>query len=111
MANLSSPEPNLLVLEGEIDLAQSPAVKEAFRRLLAEKPRHLYVDLSGVSYMDSSGLAALIEAMQKLHPGGGTLALFGVQPTVLNILQIARLDQVFRLFPDLAAARAALEGQ
>ena len=41
-------------------------------------------------------------------PGGGALALYGVQESVRNILHIARLDEVFRLFPDRAAAEAAV---
>ena len=59
--------------------------------------------------MDSSGLAALIEAMQRIHAYGGRLALFGIREPVMNIFRIARLDQVFRIFPDRAAAVEALE--
>jgi len=111
MASFSNPEPNLLVLEGEIDLSQSPALREQFRKLLEEKPGALYVDLTQVRYIDSSGLAALIEAMQKTNSYGGHLALFGIRENVRTIFQISRLDLVFRIFPDREAARAALEGQ
>jgi len=104
MATISTPEPNLLVLTGEIDLNESPAVKEAFRAVLAGKPGRILVDCSGVTYMDSSGLAVLIEAMQRLHATGGKLALFGLRESVRNILHIARLDQVFQIYPDRAAA-------
>jgi len=109
MASFSNPEPNLLVLEGEIDLSQSPALREQFRTLLEEKPPALYVDLSLVRYIDSSGLAALIEAMQKVNQYGGHLALFGIRENVRTIFQISRLDLVFRIFPDRESARAALE--
>lgn len=110
MATVSSLEPNLLVLEGEIDLHESPRVKEGIDRLLGDRPPRLYVDLSRVTYIDSSGLAALIEAMQQINAYGGRLALFGIHDTVAAIFHIAQLDQVFRIFPDLAAAREALEG-
>ena len=110
MASVSSLEPDLLVLEGEIDLHESPRVKESIEHLLEERPPRVYVDLSRVTYIDSSGLAALIEAMQQINAYGGRLALFGIHDTVEAIFHIAQLDQVFRIFPDQATAREALQG-
>lgn len=99
----------MLVLQGEIDLHESPRVKAGILRLLEENPAHVFVDLSRVTYIDSSGLAVLIEAMQRVNAYGGRLALFGAHNAVQNILHIARLDQVFRIFPDKTAAQAALK--
>lgn len=110
MASVSSSEPDLLVLEGEIDLHESPRVKEGIEHLLEERPRRVYVDLSRVTYIDSSGLAALIEAMQQINAYGGHLALFGIHDAVEAIFHIAQLDQVFRIFPDQASAREIMEG-
>ena len=70
------------------------------------EPKTLVVDLSRVSYIDSSGLAALIEAMQNVQEYGGKFALAGLQETVRTIFEIARLDQVFQIFPDVDAALA-----
>jgi len=109
MASVSIPEPNVLVLQGEIDLHESPRVKEGILRLLEKNPPQVFVDLSRMTFIDSSGLAVLIEAMQRINVYGGKLALIGVHDAVENILHIARLDQVFRIFPDKAAAEAALE--
>jgi anti-sigma B factor antagonist len=75
--------------------------------MIAKKPKHLVVDLSRVTYMDSSGLAVLIEGMQKVQEYGGKFALAGVQESVTHILEIARLDQVFQIFPDVDSALAA----
>ena len=69
--------------------------------------RELGVDLSKVTYIDSSGLAILIEGMQNVTAYGGKFALVGLQETVRPIFEIARLDQVFRIFPDVSAALAA----
>ena len=110
MASVSSLEPDLLVLEGEIDLHESPRVKEGIERLLEDRPRRVYVDLSRVTYIDSSGLAALIEAMQQINAYGGHLALFGIHDSVEAIFHIAQLDKVFRIFPDQATAREIMEG-
>jgi len=104
MATISIPEPNTIALAGEVDLNDSAELKAQFAPLLEGKPSRLYVDMSGVSYIDSSGLAVLIEAMQRLGPHGGKLVLYGLQPTVQTVLHIARLDQVFAIYPDRAAA-------
>ena len=90
------------------------------RRLLADLP--LVVRRSGLTLLlitspgmasalsqaiDSSGLAVLIEAMQTVEGHGGKFALAGLQETVRPIFEIARLDQVFRIFPDVDSALAS----
>src|SRR5207244_1008171 len=82
-------QPNVLPLEGEIDLHVSPEVAASLRTLIAKKPKHLVVDLSRVSYMDSSGLAVLIEGMQKVQEYGGKFALAGPQERVQHIFEIS----------------------
>jgi anti-sigma B factor antagonist len=99
--------PNVLPLEGEIDLHVSPEVGESLRRMVAKKPRTLIVDLAKVTYLDSSGLAVLIEAMQNVQKYSGRFALAGVQESVKQIFDIARLDQVFQIFPDVDSALTA----
>lgn len=94
-------------LEGEIDLHISPAVAISLQEIIAKKPARLLVDLSGVSYVDSSGLAVLIDAMQKVQKYGGTFGVIGMQESVRSIFEIAKLDQVFRIFPTVEAATAA----
>jgi len=108
MAVITNPEPNILALQGEIDLHESPLVKDRLLGMLAEKPPCVFVDLSGVTYIDSSGLATLIEALQRAQTYSGKLALYGIRDNVRNIFHIARLDQVFRIFPDKVSALAAL---
>ena len=100
-------QPNVLPLEGEIDLHVSPEVAESLRTMIAKKPKVVVVDLSRVSYFDSSGLAVLIEAMQNVQEYGGKFALAGVQESVHHIFEIARLDQIFQIFPDVDSALAA----
>jgi anti-sigma B factor antagonist len=99
--------PNVLPLEGEIDLHVSPNVAESLRAIIQKKPKRLVVDFARVSYIDSSGLAVLIEAMQNVDAYGGKFALAGLGDDVLAIFEIAKLDQVFRIFPDVDAALAA----
>jgi anti-sigma B factor antagonist len=103
----SKDRPNLLPLEGEIDLHVSPAITASLQMMIKKKPKKLVIDLSRVTYIDSSGLAALIEGMQNVNEYGGLFAIAGLQETVRTIFEIARLDQVFRIFPDADSALAA----
>jgi anti-sigma B factor antagonist len=97
---------NVLPLKGEIDLHVSPSVTASLNSMIEKKPQRLVVDLSGVTYIDSAGLAALIGAMQKVEGYGGKFLLAGLQETVRSIFEISRLDQVFQIFPDADAALA-----
>jgi anti-sigma B factor antagonist len=100
-------EKNVLSLQGEIDLQVSPHVAATLNELIVAKPPRLVVDLSRVPYIDSSGLAVLINAMQNVEDYGGLFALAGAQETVRAILESARLDQVFLTYPHVDAALAA----
>src|SRR6266852_7410793 len=100
-------QPNVLSLEGEIDLHISPNVAASLNMMIEKKPKQLIVNLARVTYIDSSGLAALIEGMQNAEEYGGKFALAGLQEPVRTIFEIARLDQVFRIFPNVNAALAS----
>jgi len=97
----------VLPLDGEIDLHVSPRVAMSLAQMVKRKPAKVVVDLSKVSYIDSSGLAVLIEGMQGVEEYGGIFAIAGMQETVRSIFETARLDQVFRIFPDVDSALAA----
>lgn len=86
---------NFLPLEGEIDLHRSPRVERSLASMIKKKPDHIVVDLSGVTFIDSSGMAVLIRAMQNMNEYGGKLSLSGMNDKVRPIFEIARLDQVF----------------
>ena len=106
---MSLPEPpNVLPLEGEIDLHVSPRISAALGAMIEQKSPRLVVDLSKVTYIDSSGLAVLIEGMQNVEAYGGKFILAGIQENVKPIFEIARLDQVFIIFPHVDAALAAI---
>ena len=91
----SSDAVNVLPLEGEIDLHVSPHVESSLASIIAKRPEHVVVDLSGVRFIDSSGLAVLINATQDVKAYGGKLTLAGINTTVRSIFETARLDQFF----------------
>src|SRR5215469_5201183 len=99
--------PNVLPLKGEIDLHVSPVVTASLNAMIDRKPERMVIDLSDVTYIDSAGLAALIQAMQKVEGYGGKFLLAGLQETVRSIFEISRLDQVFQIFPDADTALAS----
>lgn len=102
------PAKEILTLSGEIDLHRSPEVKEALGVLVQRQVPSILIDLSAVDYIDSSGLAVLIEGFQRVTAYGGKLGLFGLQEKVRGIFEVARLDQVFQIFPDEASALASV---
>jgi len=101
--------PNVLLLEGDIDLHVSPAVRESLNALIKKKPERIVIDFSRATYIDSAGLAALILAMQEVEAYGGRFFLAGLQETLRSIFETSRLDGIFPIFPDVDAALAASE--
>jgi len=99
--------PNVLPLEGDIDLHVSPAVTESLNAMIKKKPEWIAIDLSGATYIDSAGMTALILTMQEVEAHGGKFFLAGLHETISSILETSRLDQIFQIFPDVDAALAA----
>ncbi|MBL9148942.1 MAG: STAS domain-containing protein [Phycisphaerae bacterium] len=93
--------------EGEIDLARSPELRLRLRQEVDAKPRRLVVDLAKVTYMDSSGIATLVEALTRARAGNVSLVLSGLQPRVRSIFSISRLDTVFTIVATADDAVAA----
>ena len=91
----------LLPLKGEIDLHNSPELRRVLLDLLKQhNPKRLVLNVAEVPYMDSSAIAVLVEALQKLRKGGGKVFLTNLQPRVRGLLEIARLDTIFQLVKD-----------
>jgi anti-anti-sigma factor len=99
--------PKVLALEGEIDLHVSPEVAASLAKIIDQQPSRLIVNLRAVSYIDSSGLAALITAAKDVETYGGRLMLTGVKEDVRLILENAHLIEFFSVFPHVDAALAA----
>lgn len=95
----------LVRLKGEVDLSWSREVRQAILGALGATGK-VGVELSQVSYIDSSGIAALVEGFQNARGKGQQFGLVAVSKAVMAVLQLARLDRVFPIFPDLDAARS-----
>jgi anti-sigma B factor antagonist len=97
-----------LSLAGEVDLHHSTELRAALAALAEAKCPALLVDLSEVTYIDSAGLATLIEYVQRSAAFRGRLALGGVPARVRTIFDLARLGEIFSLHATVAEAQAAL---
>ena len=106
-AIMSQHHPNVLPLKREIDLHVLPAVTASLNVMSERKLERIVIDLSGATYIDSAGLAALILSMQTVEAYGGRFFLTGVHETMRSIFETARLDQIFQISPDVDAALAA----
>jgi anti-sigma B factor antagonist len=94
---------------GEIDLFTAPKLREQFLGTLDQEgaDARLVVDLSRVTFMDSTGLGVLIGALRRINERGGRMALVCADGPVLRVLELTRLTEVFSIFDSVDDAVAA----
>jgi anti-sigma B factor antagonist len=88
---------SIVVLKGDVDLESSPAAREVLLKSV-EGAGKVLVDLSSVTYIDSSGVASLVEALQAAKRNGGKFALVAASDPTRRVLELARLDKVFSMY-------------
>lgn len=83
-----------VVVRGEVDIASSPVLRRQLERLDDDEP--VVVDLSEMTFIDSSGLGALVELLERRRTkGGGTVTLHGMQEPVRRVFDITGLTELF----------------
>ncbi len=92
---------------GEIDIATMGAFRSVLEELMVVGHVRLVVDLSGVTFMDSTGLGVLIGVRRKIGVFRGELALVADQPFLVRLLEITALDRVFTRFASVEDAFAS----
>ena len=93
--------------EGDVDLSRSPVLRNSLRQAQSARPKRLIVSLGGVDYMDSSGVATLVEALQIARRNNTRMVLCGMKDRVRSIFEIARLDTVFTIAGSVEEAMKA----
>jgi anti-anti-sigma factor len=101
---------HVLTLAGEADISTTRVLREALDELIASGATRVVVDLRGLSFMDSSGLGALVRAQRRLRVVRGSLALVCGEGPVLRLLGLTGLRHVFRVFDSVEAAAGGREG-
>lgn len=85
-------------LEGEVNINNSPELRKFFDVIIKRNDKKVLINFSGVSYIDSSGLATLIEMLQRLKKTGGSLRFSNMDQRVKSIFEITKLHKVFEIF-------------
>lgn len=90
------PWPTLRVA-GEVDIQSSPALQTHLTRMLDEGHTSIVIDLSEVSFLDSTGLSVLIAGLKRCQGAGGDLRVASPQPNVRRVFEVTGLADVFHL--------------
>jgi anti-sigma B factor antagonist len=96
----------IVLVSGEVDIYTAPRFKECMLALLDAGADRLLIDLTGVTFIDSTALGVLIGAVRRVHTAGGAMALVVTNRAVERVLSITGLDRVFTIH---ATREAALE--
>ncbi len=94
---------------GDVDLKTSPQLREKLQTVLKTKPKGILIDMNACPYIDSSGIATLVEALQGLRSSGGRMAIAGTAQRVRDIFEIAHLDGIFPMFATVEEALNSLK--
>jgi anti-anti-sigma factor len=110
-ASVSAPEVagatyTVVVLAGEVDATNSDELYGVLESVVTQQPRLLVVDMSELSFMDSTGLRMLLRSTRALDQQGGVLALAAPQIAVARVLQLTRADQLIPVYDSVADAIA-----
>ena len=100
-----------LKISGEVDLHASPELRATLLSCAKAKVPCLLLDFTDVAYIDSSGLATLIEYAREIEPFAGKLALFGLQKKVRTIFDLVRLNELFVIGVSAEEALAVLKAK
>jgi anti-sigma B factor antagonist len=100
----------VLTVSGEVDMGTAPDFEEELARAVDQGlGGGLVVDLSNVSFIDSTGLNALVRALERQRLSGGSLALVTDDSRVAMMLEVTRLDRVLARYGTLGEALSAVE--
>jgi len=90
----------LITVEGDVDLYSSPELRTAVLKAVPKAEVGVGVHLGRVSYMDSSGVATLVEGLRSAKEKGKAFVLVAPSTSVMKVLELARLDSIFEVRPD-----------
>ena len=89
----------VITVRGEVDLYTSPDLRSAIMKAVTKTEANIAVDLAAVEYMDSSGVATLVEGFKRAHEQSKTFTLVAPSESVMKVLQLAKLDGIFEISP------------
>lgn len=93
---------------GELDVYTVPLFRKVMLKLEGDRVHEIIIDLSRLTFIDSSGLGSLIETYQKVTSADGSVAFVVDNPRILKIFKLVNLDKAFQLFPNMGRAMEAV---
>lgn len=84
--------------EGEININTSPELRKSFDNFIKNKTTKILMDFKEISYIDSSGLATMIELLQRLKKIGGRFRIYNMDQKVKNVFEVTKLHKLFEIF-------------
>ena len=97
---------HVVAVSGEIHVSTAPEFSRLLDAAIGEGKDQIVLDLSGVEFIDSTGLSVLLNGLRRVTRAGGRMALVCANPTVLRLFVITRLDSTFRIVPTREEALA-----
>jgi anti-sigma B factor antagonist len=97
----------VVTLEGEIDIYSSPQFKEVLLKGIEAGALHIVIDLTGVTFIDSTALGVLVSGAKQVGPRHGRLDIICVDENIVRILEITGLDRIFGIYPSRSEALKA----
>ncbi len=94
----------ILDLKGEIDLYNTPELRQVIEEQISKGKRKIIINMSDVSYIDSSGIGALVSAASNLKKYNGELKLVGLYGSVRKVFELTKLTNFFSIYRDVAEA-------
>ena len=98
---------SVVEVAGRLDMAAAPQFKTQVASTLSGNKRLVVVDLSGVEFMDSSGLGALISGLRTTRQVGSDLRIASAQPQVLAVLELTKIDRILHPYSSVDEALGA----
>ena len=102
-----NPPSAAVVLHGEMDIATCPAIRRFLMAAISGGDVHLAVDVSGVAFIDASGIGVLVAAANRARQAGGGLSLLAPSPQVRRLLDVLHLDAVLPIAERIAGPSGA----
>jgi anti-sigma B factor antagonist len=87
----------IVTVEGEVDVATAPALRDELYRLIEQGTSEVVVDLSGMDFIDSTGLGVFVGALRRARESGGGIELRGLQPSARKVFDITGLSSAFTI--------------
>jgi anti-sigma B factor antagonist len=108
IASRESQGSTILDVSGDIDLAHSPAMRKALLGEIRDKhTAKVFLNLNNVRYIDSSGIASLVEGLKASRDQGSRLILYGLSKNVREVMELSRLQKIFEIYDNEEQALAA----